>query len=128
MSSEILWTSSWMWLSNKVNCILDSFTKNAVSSFRGIILPPLFGTSENAFEMLGLAWLPVFRKTLAYSSESCRGWVRWPRTWKTWGMSSGWGNTWGLFCFDKWILKGVLASVCSYLNGWSKTLARTAHL
>lgn len=34
----------------------------------------------------------------------------------------------GLFCFDKRSLKGVFASVCNYLNGWSQTLARSMQL
>lgn len=112
-----LWTSSWTWFTFKVNCILRSITKNAVSSFRGIILPPLFGTSESAFEVLRLAWLPVSRKTLAHSSEKSRGWARWPRTSKTWWMRTGWGNE---ICFaltEEVSRESLLLSATTWMDG-----------
>lgn len=82
-----------MWFSSKVNCILSSITKNAVSSFRGITLPTLvWHFWECIWSAMSGFGLPVSRKTLAYPSESNRGWARCPRSWMTWWMRAGWGN------------------------------------
>lgn len=64
-----------------------------------------------------LALLPISTKTLAYSSESSKGWARWPRTWKTWWMRTGWGNE-ICFAFTREVSReSLLLSATTWMDG-----------